>query len=78
MLLIANLNENCLKDLFYDKINQEYFPERSVLITEDKFKLYFINKGSVLEVVRLSEKKKISKPLQVNIYLNLKFRIIIT
>lgn len=49
--------------MIYDLITQEYFPERSSLITPEKNKIYYINKGQILEVVKLNKQKKLSKPI---------------
>ncbi len=43
------------------------------MLDSDKHKIYYINSGKVVEVVKLSDTKKLSKPVQVNI--NLKSEI---
>lgn len=44
-------------------IRQEYFPERFALLDSEKLKIYYINSGKVVEVVKLSDTKKLSKPI---------------
>jgi len=46
-------------------VRQEYFPERFSLLDADKLKIYYINTGKVVEVVKLSDSKKLSKPIEV-------------
>lgn len=52
-------------------IKQEYFPQRFSLLDSEKLKIYYINTGKVVEVVKLSDNKKLSKNIDV-IFFNIK------
>lgn len=62
---MAQVNTDYIKTHLASLIKQEFFPERFPLIDVDKLKIYYVNTGKVVEVVKFNDSKKLSKTLPV-------------